>query len=80
MLEDVTVDYGNTLHLTCPVYGGDDLVVTEWYKDAEVIDIKMGTQFNIISRHKDAGIYHCVALQEGQQITSNKIAVKIRGI
>ena len=80
MLEDVTVDYGKALHLTCPVYGGDDLVVTEWYKDAEPIDIKMGTQFNIISQHKDAGMYHCIALQKGQQITSNVARVTVRGI
>lgn len=81
MLEDVTVDYGATLHLTCPVvHGGDDLVVTEWYKDDELIDIKSGTDFSITSRHRDDGMYHCVALQGGQQITSNVVRVRIRGI
>lgn len=80
MLEDVTIDYGDTLQLTCPVYSGDNLVVTEWYKDGKLIDMKSGTQFSVISQHKDTGMYHCVALQGSQRITSNVVAVKIKGI
>ena len=80
MLKDVAVDYGETLHLTCPVYVSDDLVVTEWYRDGRLIGIKFGTHFTIVSQHKDDGMYQCVAVQGGQHISSNMIRVKIRGI
>ena len=80
MLKDVTVDYGTTLHLTCPVFVSDDLVVTEWYKDGRLIGIKFGTHFTIVSQHKDDGMYQCVAVQGDQRISSNMIRVKIRGI
>lgn len=80
MLEDVTVDCGATLHLTCPVYGGDNLVITEWYKDGKMIEIKSGTHFSIATQHSDDGMYHCVALQGGQRIASNVARVNIKGI
>ena len=79
MLKDVAVDYGETLHLTCPVYVSDDLVVTEWYKDGRLIGIKFGIHFTIVSQHKDDGMYQCVAVQGGQRISSNVIRVKIKG-
>lgn len=80
MLEDVTVNYGTTLHLTCPVYSSDNLVITEWYRDAKLITVKSGTHFTTVSHHKHDGMYHCVAIQEDQRITSNVVRVKIRGI
>lgn len=80
MLKDTTVDYGATLYLTCPVYSGGDLVTTEWYKDAKLIAIKSGLHFTIVSHHRDAGMYYCVAVQGDQRITSNTVRVNIRGI
>lgn len=80
MLKDLIVDYGTALHLTCPVLSGGNPVTTEWYKDGEVIAIKSGIRFITISQHTDGGMYHCVAVQGDQWITSNVFKVKIRGI
>ena len=80
MLQDVAVDYGTTLDLTCPIYVSDDLVIVEWYRDGILIDIKYETHFTITSQHKDGGLYHCVAMQRGQRISSNVIRVTIKGI
>jgi len=80
ILEDVTVDYGDTLHLTCPVYSGNDLVITEWYKNTKLIAVQSGLYFTIVSHHRDAGMYYCVTIQGDQRVTSNTMRVNVRGI